>query len=620
MKRKWKPGGIWAGLWRNFPVPAMICLLLVAVLTLLEFPPFAYDSASKDNTLYVHINQLASALMLSLCVSTAASALLMGKRKLFHLILLLLGMGMVALHMLAPLPDNVLTGLVLGCILLSIFGVTRGNEPALRLNQIAGWFLTCVGVMIVLYIAVSGIQAAVTGLFFPEMASKSLSRITSILTSFVFLLIAPWLFLGGAKDCKNTWYHTFSSRVLLPLYLALMAVLLVYVGKSLVVWEMPVGTMNGFAIAAAALYVYFHLTLTGDETRLCGWFRKWGAWLMLPVLVAQAVGVYIRVDAYGFTMSRLMGVGVTAVCALCIISGLFRRRANWLLPLAAVALLALPYASERLAISDQENRLEAAFHRNNMIAEDGRIQPNANVDLEDRTAIYSALDYLLPRWSDFPENPGPLTERVMHQLEELLDESKTSKSFINYDNQKSVLLGFNRPNTTVYSYYWTFNGTAEQNRLDVAGFDYAEYLNFSQYFSTYDNEVTNDTSLSAWLANEENAGKEPPVCSFDLDLTALTDQLLAMSGTAFTFPEGPLVCTIQGETLDLRPLLEDITETSETMEDASRTFDLAEDRITLPSGKVLHLNRLQFYFYDNANGYVSISLIVEGWLMTPEAE
>ncbi len=615
MKQKLKPSGIWQGLWRNFPVPALVCILAAAVFIMLCFPPFEYDAQHADNPLYETLNDLSLGLMLALVVSTAASALLLGRRKLLHLIPLALAAGACALYMVVPMPGSLVAGIMLCGIILSVYGASRGQEPAVRLNQIAGWFFTCLGLSLVLYGAASGIQAAVTGLFFPGLGYEVRGDISEIIMICAFMLLAPALFLGGVASCKGTRFRFFSGRILLPLYLLLMAVLLAYVGKIVVTWEMPVGTMNSFAIAAAVMYVYFHLTLTGDESKLARLFLQWGAWLMLPVMAAQAVGVYIRVDAYGFTLSRLMGIGLTAVRALCIISGLFRRRANWLLPLAAVVALALPYASERLAIIDQESRLEAALRRNDMIASDGSIVANPGADLADRKIIYSAMDYLVFSTDD----PGELTVRIETQINAALEENERPRTwFSDADGRK--LLGFERPDRDYHSYDWSFNGTAQHNELDTSGYDYAKFVTVGQHYWYSEGKVNTDTSLTGWLANEDNLGKDMPTSYFDQDLPALTDQLLAMKDMAFVYPDVPLILTVEGQQVDLMPLLRSITEVTKYAGSLQRDFNLAEDRISLPDGRELYLRSIEISRYDSSDDYTNSSLTISGWLLTPEAE
>lgn len=614
MKQKLKPSGIWQGLWRNFPVPALVCILATAVFIMLCFPPFEYDAQHADNPLYETLNDLSLGLMLALVVSTAASALLLGRKKLLHLIPLALAAGTCALYMAVPIPGTLIAGIMLCGIALSVYGASRGEEPAVRLNQIAGWFFTCLGLSLVLYGAASGIQAAVTGLFFPGLGYETRGDISEIIMICTFMLLAPALFLGGVADCRGGRFRAFSGRILLPLYLLLMSVLLAYVGKIVVTWEMPVGTMNSFAIAAAVMYVYFHLTLTGDESKLARLFLQWGAWLMLPVMAAQAVGVYIRVDAYGFTLSRLMGIGLTAVCALCIISGLFRRRANWLLPLAAVVALALPHASDRLAIIDQESRLEAALRRNDMIAADGSIVANPGADLADRKIIYSAMDYLVFSTDD----PGNLTVQIETQIQATLEENERPRTwFSDADGRK--LLGFDRPDRNYQSYNWSFNGTATHNELVTSGYDYAKFVTVRQYWYS-DGKVNTDTSLTGWLADEENQGKEAPTSYFDQDLSALTDQLLAMKDTEFVYPDVPLILTVEGQQVDLTPLLRSITEVTKYAGSLQRDFNLAEDRIALPDGREFYLCGIEISRYDSSGDYTSSSLTISGWLLTPEAE
>ena len=408
---------------------------------------------------------------------------------------------------------------------------------------------------------------------------------------FSFLIFAPWMFLGGLPDedtpsDKRLGFRTFNARVLLPLSLALMAVLLAYVCKIVLTWTMPVGTMNSFALAALTLFTFFHLTLTGEENRISAWFIKWGGWMMLPVLLAQQVGVWIRVEAYGLTEARIYGMALTLLCAGVVMTALFHKRANWFFPAAAVLMLLFissPVNAATLARLDQESRLEAALTRNNMFAGDGSIIPNADAAADDRRIIYDSAEYL-----DGIEAPvGSLTHQLQSQLTDENGNVQTwDKDF------KYILFGFVDPSTVSGSFHWDFKGSATQGEVNTKGYDYAEWFSKSLYSS-------DSGSFDSYLS---------------FDTSELYHQLLRTE-TPFIFPDMSVLVTLNGETLDLRPLLSDVVETTVVHETSERTFDLVNDEATLPSGRILRITSISVYYSSYSE---STSLSLTGWILTPE--
>ena len=76
-----------------------------------------------------------------------------------------------------------------------------------------------------------------------------------------------------------------------------------------------------------------------------------------------------------------------------------------------------------------------------------------------------------------------------------------------------------------------------------------------------------------------------------------------------------VLVTLNGETLDLRPLLSDVVETTVVHETSERTFDLVNDEATLPSGRILRITSISVYYSSYSE---STSLSLTGWILTPE--
>lgn len=598
MKVNLKPGRIISKLWTRYSASAAFCVVICVLATIVDFLVWEDTTRPLRSTL----TDVSGAFVFGLVISTAISTLWNQTKP---AVLLAWAGGIAAAALLYFFPNaNLYGGIALAAVCLCLWGASGREKPALRLNQICGWFFVCLGMSLVIWLALNIIQSAILSLFFPGAANNVRTGFSSLVIYFSFLLFAPWMFLGGlpdesTPDDKRLGFQKFNARVMLPLALLLMAVLLVYVGKIVVTWTMPVGTMNGYALAALALFTFFHLTLTGEENKIAAFFRKWVGWLMLPILAAQQVGVWIRASAYGLTAARIDGIVFTVLCAAVVVTALLRKRASWFFPAAAVVaviFISTPLNAMNMARINQEDRLEAALQRNSMLTEDGGIIANSDADMDDRTIIYDSISYLLQQ--DAPE--GSLTA----WLDNYFTNEDGSRIYASTD-ELYKLLGFARPrNTTATTYqHWYFSGTAKHGELDARGVAHASWVSISR---DYESAAAFGDALAADLDLHQDY--------FIVDSTALYEAMSAESSN-FMLPDVPLMLVIGGEEILLNPLLAS-TETTLEYQVGRRYFNLENDRITLSTGQILHISSLDISAYSSGTVYLNLT----GWLLTPETE
>lgn len=92
--------------------------------------------------------------------------------------------------------------------------------------------------------------------------------------------------------------------ILLPLYLALLLVLYAYFAKCLFTLSMPSGKINWFVSFATVFYLVFYFSVRQFEEKAAKLFCKWGAAILIPLIVIQCLAFGIRINAYGYTPSR----------------------------------------------------------------------------------------------------------------------------------------------------------------------------------------------------------------------------------------------------------------------------------------------------------------------------
>lgn len=607
MKISVKPSSFFSGLFRRFAAPAVLCVFIAVVSV------WQSGLVYEDTDAYRQVRDLLSHLSTigwsSLCWAVAGCCLRerYGWHWLAGWIAAACGAGVVALF---PDATGVYGGLMAVMVCLCFHGVSGREDRAVRLAQVCGRFFACLGVSLVLFIALEITVSAIPSLLLPDLPSRVSSTISGGVVALCFEIAAPWLFLGSIPRADEpaapkSGFRTFAAVLLLPLYLILLAVLLVYVVKILLTWTMPVGVMNGYALAGLTMFTGFHLVLTGEENRISRLFTRWGGLLLIPILIAQQVGVWMRLDAYGFTPSRIYGIAVTLLCAAVVISAILRRRADWFFIAAAVVVLLVavsPLNAVTLSRWDQETRLRAALERNGMLTDSGEIAPNPAVPAEDRAVIYSAVDYLAQ--SDAPE--GSLTAALQTQLEGIKEEQ--GAYYVN-DTCKLALLGF-RQSEDWYARYLSFQSSITSIELDTRGYDHARW-------------ITGDARVPDEDDQPQDAEPSPYTMIAAFDIHSVTDALACyFTGDAVpVFPDVPVAFTIDGETITLNPLIATAVDVTEDATSRTRIYQLTENEIALPSGRVFRVAHIAINDYnDDRYTYSSDHMTVTGWLLTPEAE
>lgn len=421
--------------------------------------------------------------------------------------------------------------LVATAVLLCGTLIARGERPKESLGRALGCLFLCVAVsalvMLVLYLLIS----AVTALFASDLSSEVENQLSSTAFAVTALLIGTFLlfsFLPG-EDTPREKYSGFRkvlSYVILPSYLMLLAVLLGYIVTIAVKWELPVGQMNPYAMLALGTFTALHLLLTGEENALSRFFVRYGTWLLLPVLLVQAIAVYIRIDAYGLTPARILGLAFTAACLIPVVSALLRRSGRAFFIVGAVllfVLMATPLNARMMARVDQESRLFNALANAGMLEEEGRVVQNGNASQKDREIIWASAQYLDANREDLPKNGR--AARLIEQLDATREEGKE----VYYGHRAKALFGFDNPNRQWYSKTQSAEGVSTTTQVEVEGFRQARLM-----FWSIDEE-------SGWCADADGD-------------TISIDTLLALADfEAGTFLESDLVLP-SGRTLRINYL------------------------------------------------------------------
>ena len=215
----------------------------------------------------------------------------------------------------------------------------------------------------------------------------------------IFAVGGP-LFLSWLPEERADAPHLLSvlfRRVLLPVYLVLLAILYGYIGKIALAWEMPVGQMNWFASLAVFGYALFYFLFPRAEGRVLPLFLRWGAAALLPVVAVQLLGVEIRVSVYGLTAARYASLLCTAFGIAVLVFGFFRRGRGPLFLLAAAFCTVAsvgPMDLYAVPLRDQMYRAQTVMEARGMMQGGDIVAPAEPLAPEERERLTSARNYL----------------------------------------------------------------------------------------------------------------------------------------------------------------------------------------------------------------------------------
>jgi len=215
-----------------------------------------------------------------------------------------------------------------------------------------------------------------------------------------------------------------------PVYMVLIAILCLYLGKILVTLSFPSGQISWFASFASLLFVFFIFSLEQfkEENKLAKLFVKFGGYFIIPIIAVQFISISIRLSNYGLTTTRFISISLSLLALAFAIVTLIkncRYIQHMLLVLAGTSLLLTLTPANVLDVPvwNQASRLITALSKNTMLV-DGKIIPSENVPEEDRIKISSAYHYLIKSGA---KKPG-IIEGHNKQFKDLFGFSSTGEN------------------------------------------------------------------------------------------------------------------------------------------------------------------------------------------------
>lgn len=311
-------------------------------------------------------------------------------------------------------------GIIIALICFIFFVLMRGENRDLAFpNLVTSWLFAgaiCTVLSTGLSICIEAFQSLI---FYLDDSG----RLYLIVLLFVWVVGFINIFLSfmPKKDVPLPQSKIFRIFVLfagLPLYILLIAILLIYLAKIVITWNMPVGEINWFASFASLFFIFFLLSVSQYKEKIARLYVKYGGYFLAPVLIMQAIAVFERISAYGLTTPRTISLVLIIISILFIAASvIIPKHLNKIALISGIIVLIVtitPLNVIDIPIASQTHRLKTVLAKNNML-KDGKVVPNVNVSYEDSQKIISSYEYLkydANHTPDFIQNSEKTIEEI----------------------------------------------------------------------------------------------------------------------------------------------------------------------------------------------------------------
>ncbi len=449
---------------KRFPTAAMFILALTIAL----FVMIQIEEHNKAVTFYFSAGILLSTLLQLWKEETTNKRIYIATSIISHILLII---DAVIIHF-SSMNDgltmlfaqgSIVLGLLLGICFLP-FWKEKSDVASwhfvktLIFGTVISWFVAGIvgcGIMLLL--------AGFEPLFNIEIGWKTYVSITVIfyitLPLLIFLSRIPH---GEDKFCKSTEVAPFltgSIRYLfIPLVIAYVAVMYVYVGKTIIQVELPNGAVSwlvtvmmlGFICIEFLLYP----SMRGDARKFEQIIVRWLPIVMLPPLILMTVGLIRRFSDYGISANRLymltLNIWFYIVCF-----GLFLYRAkriHWISLSFGIILLitsAQPANYSNIAkwsIKKEITKFMSANAPQHLPMSESQLKAwLKTLNKEDAEYIYGKLEYINSNHSDYSKE-WIKDMYLPNKYEHFIDSANTDECVIayNYDDIVNIPEGYSK--------------------------------------------------------------------------------------------------------------------------------------------------------------------------------
>lgn len=222
-----------------------------------------------------------------------------------------------------------LVSLIVVQLLYLVSGWKKDNDAFVRVAlRYLKAMLSAVLLAGIAYLLAVSIYVSIQYIF--EIWQGSDQRFYTEVAYLIFMCAMPLLFLmfnqerEEGEETRNRLFEVLLNYVLSPALLIYAVILYLYFIKVAILWSLPKGAVAYIVVS----FVSATFILKGCQVflskRYYDWFYRYASLAVLPALVMYWIGVYYRINQYGFTEPRVYLVAVGAI--LTVLVGLFFTR------------------------------------------------------------------------------------------------------------------------------------------------------------------------------------------------------------------------------------------------------------------------------------------------------
>jgi len=293
-------------------------------------------------------------------------------------------------------------GIMIALICFIFFVLMRGDNRDLVFPKLVSSSIFAGAICSIVSSGLSTCLAAFEALIF---SFENFFKVYALVLLFVWIVCYVNIFLSfiPKKDVEIQPSKIFRAFVLyagLPIYILLIGILLLYLAKIVITFNMPVGEINWFASFASLFFIFFLLSVRQYNEKIAKLFSKFGGYFLFPVLIMQAIAVFERINAYGLTTPRTISLVLIVISVLFILGSIIvPKHLNKIALLSGLIVLLVtitPLNVIDMPIKSQTAILENVLVKNHMI-KDGKVVPNENISDDDAKIISSSYPYFLSK-------------------------------------------------------------------------------------------------------------------------------------------------------------------------------------------------------------------------------
>ena len=288
--------------------------------------------------------------------------------------------------------------------------------------------------------------------------------------------------LVDTKEPTMGFVDNVISKVLIPIMNIVFGVMIVYIIRIIVQGEMPKNEIFAYVTMLFVMMAPLSIVAKKFEGKYYEFNNKYLGYLFIAPLVLQTYSLVLRINQYGLTITRYVGLFVIAFEALTIFLMHYRYQKfvnKTILALAgfAVVLLVVPYLNAYDAVTNYH------IHKIKSTLTGREI---SDLSLTERKSVYMSYDYL----NDFEENPLKKVESLVNKENiNIICNDECRKDEARYEDHYVSFIYTNKEDSIDISNYKTLQFVDKNIYDDVKSINSLTIEKQKVDFSLYDNYV-----------------------------------------------------------------------------------------------------------------------------------